>query len=167
MVKHIALGILLLPIAELATFVLVAALIGVLPALTLLVLTTLAGIVLLRLAGRGGITRFRVAVSGATVTGAEANTVGLTTVLAGILLVIPGFLTDLVALALLIGPLRRWSGRALMRWLGSRKFSPPNFGRKNQTGRSVVDLSPDEWEQVPESKIENRAKDRGFHPDRR
>jgi UPF0716 protein FxsA len=168
MVKHILVAILLLPIAELAVFVLVAALIGALPALALLILTTLAGAVLLRLAGRAGLTRFRVAVADSTRTEAEANRVGFVTVLAGILLVIPGFLTDLVALALLIGPVRRWAGRTALRWLGLSDFVSRNFGVDGRADRSVVDLSPDEWKQVRDREIENRSKRQGSEPpDRR
>src|SRR5436853_210511 len=103
MVKRVIIAILLLPVAEIATFVLVATLIGVAGALLLLLTTTLAGILVLRHAGGGRIARFRVAVAEAEMTGFEANTAGILTVLAGLLLILPGFLTDLVGIALLIG----------------------------------------------------------------
>ena len=135
MVKRVIIAILLLPAAEIAAFVLVAALIGVTGALLLMLTTTLAGILVLRQAGCGRIARFRVAVSQAEMTGFEANGIGVLTVLAGLLLVLPGFLTDLVGIALLIVPVRRWCGRMVRTWIG----------RRNRGDRSVVDLAPGEW----------------------
>src|SRR5882724_1401277 len=120
MVKRIFIAILLLPAAEIAAFVLIAALIGVAGALLLMLATTLAGILVLRQAGRGRIARFRVAVAEAEMTGFETNAVGIVTVLAGLLLVLPGFLTDLAGVALLIGPVRRWCGRVFRVWIGRK-----------------------------------------------
>ena len=148
MVKRVIVAILLLPAAEIAAFVLVAALIGVTGALLLMLTTTLAGILVLRQAGRGRIARFRVAVAEAEMTGFEANGIGVLTVLAGLLLVLPGFLTDLVGIALLIGPVRRWCGRMVRTWIG----------RRNRGDRSVVDLAPGEWKQVPERELEDQSK---------
>jgi UPF0716 protein FxsA len=150
MVKHIIVAILLLPIAEIAVFLLVAALIGFLGAFILMLATTLAGVAVLRRAGRGRIAQFRVAVSDGEVTGVEANTGGFLTVLAGLLLVLPGFVTDLVGAALLIRPLRRWCGRTFKTWVG----------RRQNAQRGVIDLSPDEWQQVPDREIENRSSKR-------
>jgi UPF0716 protein FxsA len=147
MVKHIIVAILVLPIAEIAVFLLVATLIGFLGAFTLMLATTLAGVVVLRRAGRGRIAQFRVAVSDGEVTGVEANTGGFLTVLAGLLLVLPGFVTDLVGAALLIRPLRRWCGRTFQAWVG----------RRQNAQRGVIDLSPDEWQQMPDREIENRS----------
>jgi UPF0716 protein FxsA len=152
MVKRVIIAILLLPAAEIAAFVLVAALIGVTGALLLMLTTTLAGILVLRQAGRGRIARFRVAVAEAELTGFEANAIGVLTVLAGLLLVLPGFLTDLVGIALLIGPVRRWCGRMFRMWVGRK-----NRGR-NRGERSVVDLAPGEWKQVPERELPDRSK---------
>jgi UPF0716 protein FxsA len=148
MVKRVILAILLLPAAEIAAFVLVAALIGVTGALLLMLITTLAGILLLRHAGRGRIARFRVAVAEAEITSIEANPVSFLTVLAGLLLLLPGFLTDLVGFALLIGPVRRWCGRMFQTWVG----------RRDRGDRSVVDLAPGEWEQVPERELPDGSK---------
>src|SRR5215216_3490660 len=148
MVKRVIIAILLLPAAEIAAFVLVAALIGVTGALLLMLTTTLAGILVLRQAGSGRIARFRVALAEAEMTGFEANAIGVLTLLAGLLLVLPGFLTDLVGIALLIRPVRQWCGRMFRTWLG----------RKGQGERSVVDLAPGEWKQVPERELPDRSK---------
>jgi len=152
MVKRIIIAILLLPAAEIAAFVLVAALIGVTGALLLMLTTTLAGFLVLRQAGRGGIARFRVAVSEAEITGVGTNAAGILTVLAGLLLVLPGFLTDLVGVALLIRPVRRWCGRMFRSWIGRSKRS----GKSGE--RSVIDLAPGEWKQVPDRELPDRSK---------
>jgi UPF0716 protein FxsA len=154
MVKRVIIAVLLLPIAEIAIFLLVAALIGFLGAFTLMLATTLAGAVVLRQAGRGRIAQFRVAVSDAEITGVEANTAGFLTVLAGLLLVLPGFLTDLIGMALLIGPVRRWCGRSFQSW-ANKSWA----GRRQDAERSVIDLAPSEWQQVPDREIENSSQE--------
>jgi UPF0716 protein FxsA len=90
-------------------------------------------------------------------TGFEANTIGVMTVLAGLLLILPGFLTDLVGIALLIPPARRWCGRVFQTWIGRRN-------RDKKRGQpSVVDLAPGEWEQVPERELPDRTKNPRSH----
>jgi UPF0716 protein FxsA len=153
MVKRVVIAVLLLPVAEIAVFLMVAALIGFLGAFALMLATTLAGVVVLRRAGRGRIARFRVAVSDAEITGVEANTADFLTVLAGFLLVLPGFLTDLIGAALLVGPSRRWFGRTVRSWVSTSWIS-----RKPHAERGVIDLAPSEWQQVPDREIENRSR---------
>jgi UPF0716 protein FxsA len=143
MVKWIIVAILLLPLAEIAAFILVAVIVGLPCALMLMLATSLTGFWVLRRAGRGRIARFRVAVADTDVAGIQANTAGFLTVLAGLLLFLPGFLTDLIGLALLIGPVRRWCGRTFRQWVR----------RRNPGDRSTIDLAPDEWEQVPDREL--------------
>ena len=148
MVKWIIIAILLLPVAEIAVFILVAAIIGLTWALALMLVTTLAGVLVLRRAGRGQIARFRVAVTDTDITWIETDNAGFLTVLAGLLLFLPGFLTDLIGAVLLIAPLRRRCGAAFRRWVRSR----------DQGGRSVIDLAPEDWQQVPDREIQNNSK---------
>lgn len=145
MVKWIVTAILLLPLAEIVAFIVVAAIVGLGWAFLLMLATTLAGVLVLRRAGRGGIARFRVAVADTDVAGIQANTSGFLTVLAGLLLFLPGFLTDLIGAALLIGPVRRWCGRAFRLWVR----------RRNPGDRSTIDLAPGEWQRVPERELPN------------
>ena len=139
MVKWIIIAILLLPVAEIVVFVLVAAMIGLAWAITLMLATSLAGFLVLRRAGRGRLARFRVAVADTDITAIEANTSGFLTVFAGVLLLLPGFLTDLAGTALLIAPVRRWCGSAFRKAVHAR----------TDADRSVIDLAPGEWQQVP------------------
>jgi UPF0716 protein FxsA len=147
MVKWIIVTILLFPVAEIVTFILIAAIIGLGWAFTLMLATTLAGFLVLRRAGRGGIARFRVAVADTDITGIQANTTGFLTVLAGLLLFLPGFLTDLVGAALLIGPVRRWCGATFRSWVATRQ----------QGDRSIIDLKPGEWKQVSDPKLRDKS----------
>ena len=147
MAKSIFAAILLLPLAEIVAFILVAALVGLGFALLLMLATTLAGFLVLRRAGRGGIARFRVAVADTDVAGIQANTGGFLTVLAGLLLFLPGFLTDLIGAVLLIGPVRRWCGRTFRRWVG----------RRNPPDRSTIDLAPGEWQQLSDRELSNNS----------
>jgi len=147
MVKRIIVGILLLPVAEVAVFVLVSLLIGFAWAFVLSIATSIAGFVVLRQAGRGRLARFRAAVSENDRAAIEANTSGFLLVLAGILLFLPGFLTDLAGALLLVGPLQR-------RWAAT--FQRVVMGATGSGGREVIDLKPDEWAQVPD-----RDPDRG------
>jgi UPF0716 protein FxsA len=156
MVKRIIIAILLLPAAEIAAFVLVAALIGWAGALLLMLATTLAGILVLRHSGRGGIARFRVAVSDGEITATEMNSAGFLTVLGGLLLVLPGFLTDLLGAALLIAPVRRWLGSVFRAWFES--WLQTGATGRNRKDPSVIDLSPDEWKQEPQRKLPRRPK---------
>jgi UPF0716 protein FxsA len=150
MVKWIIIAILLLPLAEIAVFVLVAVLAGFAWAVILTLLTTLAGFLILRHAGRGKIAHFRVAVADTDVAGIQANTSGFLTVLAGLLLFLPGFLTDLIGAALLIGPVRRWCGKTFRVWIR----------RRNPGDRSTIDLAPGEWQQVPDRELPHNSRDR-------
>ncbi len=138
MVKWIITALVVLPVLEIAVFVLIAAVIGLGWALGLLLATSAAGFLVLRHAGRGRLARFRVAVADSDVTEFEANTSGMLTIFAGLLLLLPGFITDLAGALLLIGPVRRRCGEAFRRAVHGR-------GRN-----SVVDLAPGEWSQVPD-----------------
>jgi UPF0716 protein FxsA len=148
MAKWIITAILLLPLAEIVAFVLVAALIGFGFAFLLMLATTMAGFLILRRAGRGGIARFRVAVTDTA--GIQANASGFLTVLAGLLLFLPGFLTDLLGAALLIGPVRRWFGRTFRLWVR----------RRNPADRSTIDLAPGDWRQMPERELPHKPDNR-------
>jgi len=149
MVKRFIVAILLLPLAEIAAFVLVGAAIGFGNAFVLITLTMILGALVLRRAGRGQLAHFRAAVSDNGVTGIETNSGGLLSVLAGLLLFVPGFLTSLAGAVLLIGPVRRWCSNAVRRRMARAPGDP-----------SVVDLTPGEWQQMPERRIENSPRDR-------
>lgn len=110
--------ILLLPILEIVGFIQVGDWIGAGPTIGLLALSAVVGVLLVRHRGLSSLTRAQAAAARGE---APIGTVldGFCAVLAGILLIIPGFLTDILGLALLIGPLRRGIGRWLLGRIGT------------------------------------------------
>jgi UPF0716 protein FxsA len=142
--KWLLLAVLALPVMELAAFIAVAAEIGLLGALALVAATSLAGALILRHAGGNHIARMRVALDQGSFTALEADGTGSLALLAGILLLIPGFITDALGLLLLVAPLRRSLGAALRR------------GEPGTRGDGVVDLAPEQWHRVPDPELPNR-----------
>jgi UPF0716 protein FxsA len=142
--KWLLLVVLALPVMELAAFVAVAAEIGLLGALVLVAATSLAGALILRHAGGNHIARMRVALDAGSFTALEADSTGSLTLLAGILLLIPGFITDALGLLLLAAPLRRGLGAALRR------------GGAADHGDGLVDLPPEQWHRVPDPELPDR-----------
>ena len=141
--KWIAIALLVLPAAEILAFILVAAIVGWVGALALLLLTSIAGMLVLRREGRGRIERCALATD--DLAGAVAGNGGLLAVLGGILLVLPGFITDLAGLLLLVPVLRRWLGATFRRVGG--------HGQERRSPGSVVDLAPQEWRRVPDPEL--------------
>jgi UPF0716 protein FxsA len=150
--KWLLLAVLALPAMELAAFIAVAIAIGFLPALALVVLTSFAGALVLRHAGGNHIARMRVALGRGSFTALQADDVGGIALLAGFLLLIPGFITDSLGLLLLVAPLRR----LLSAGLGGSAARQPEDG--------VVDLSPEQWHPVPDPELPDRRDSRREQP---
>jgi UPF0716 protein FxsA len=101
-------------LVELALMVLVAKLIGVFWMLVLLVATWPIGLSIIRRQGRAAMTRLNAAIDAGRTPTAEVIE-GALAIFAGVLLMIPGFLTDIVAVILLVGPSRRLVGKGVAR----------------------------------------------------
>lgn len=148
LVKWALFGLLMLPFVEIALFVAVALKIGVLSALALTILTSLAGMAVIRNAGWKEVQRVRGALGDGRVTHAELSGPGLLTVLAGFLLLLPGFLTDIVGAILLLPVTRAWLHATLRRAVDRAERA---------SGRpQVVDLDPDQWRREPEPRLPKR-----------
>ena len=100
--------------------------------LVLGLLTSIIGFQLVRRAGRDSITALRRAMDGAAGATFEVPSSGLFAIASGLLLLLPGFVSDLLGLVLLAPGLRS---------LLVGRFAPAV--RPTQPG--VVDLDPDEW----------------------
>jgi UPF0716 protein FxsA len=137
--KWLLLAILALPIAELAVFIAVAAAIGFGWALTLVLATSLTGGLILRHAGGNHIARVRKAMNQGSFTAVQADATGAATLFAGILLLIPGFITDVLAVLLLIVPLRR--------------ILAGSAGGPTRRAGGIVDLEPEQWQRVPDKEL--------------
>lgn len=97
-----AILILLLPLAEIATFIFVGREIGILPTLALVIASSVIGAIILRDAGTLALSRLQQQRENPEAILRE----GGVKIAAGLLLLVPGFLTDLLALALLIPRMR-------------------------------------------------------------
>jgi UPF0716 protein FxsA len=135
--KYLLLALLTLPLAELAVFIAVASQIGLAWALMLVLASSLAGGFLLRHAGGSHIARVRGALDQGSFTALQADGRGGIILLAGILLLIPGFITDVIGFLLLAGSL----------------FRPgPPLARAD----GVVNLEPGQWQRVPDPALPDR-----------
>ena len=147
--KRVAIAILLLPAAEVAVFLLVVWAIGFGPALGLMILTSVAGGLVLRRAGRGEIAAVGLAMRRRSPDGpAQRGGIGLA--LSGILLLLPGFITDLLGAALLVPSFRRRIGGTLARMITRpRPAAGPG---------TVIDLAPDQWHVIPDQPRRKRRR---------
>jgi len=135
--KWLLFALLALPFAELTTFIVVAVVIGFLPAVALQALCSFAGLMILRHAGGAHISRVRTALDEGRVTALSADGTGSLTLLAGILLLVPGFITDAIGLVLLV-----------VAALQPRAQPAASDG--------VVDLPPEQWHQIEDPRLADR-----------
>lgn len=112
MARFLALGLIALPLIEIAIFIKVGQTIGLWPTLALVIGAALLGGLLLRQQGLSVLGQLRSNVDRGQMPGrtiADAMMIGV----AALFLVLPGFLSDVVALALLLPPVRGWIYAAL------------------------------------------------------
>ncbi len=107
------------PIAELYVIIEVGQAIGVLPTIAILLVDSLVGSWLLRQQGRAAWRRFNAALQARRAPATETVD-GALILFGGALLLTPGFLTDLLGLALLLPPSRAAVRRVLTRRLTGR-----------------------------------------------
>jgi len=107
---------LLVPVAEIAVFVQVGSRIGAGMTVLLVLVSAVVGVGLVRRQGLATATRVQAMVARGE-SPALGMLEGLALLAAGVLLIIPGFLTDIAAFVLLIPPLRRGIIRLYLRHL--------------------------------------------------
>ena len=138
LVKWAFIGLLLLPVLEVAVFLAVAALVGWLVAGILFLATSVLGVAVLRRFGRRDLARLAEALASDGIRALHLETPGLAKMVAAILLVFPGFITDVLGAALFIPQFRRWSAGVL------RKSARRSRARRE----NILDLEPGEWRQI-------------------
>lgn len=132
--------LILWPLVEIALFVTLGARLGLFATLAVVVGSALLGVALIRRQGVATPAAIRARMAAGT-DPASALADGALIVLAGVLLVLPGFLTDALGLMLLIGPLRRGLlGALARRTLAVR----PTAGPAHAPGPVIEG----EWEEV-------------------
>jgi UPF0716 protein FxsA len=130
----------LLPAAEIATFILVGEQIGVIPTILLTFATAIAGAALMRHQGLGTLAKLRAELDAGRMPGRTLGD-GAMILAAGMLLLVPGFLTDILGLLLFVPAIREavW-------WFLSRRMQVTVVAAGGRSRRgTVVDLDADAW----------------------
>jgi UPF0716 protein FxsA len=148
LVKLLPFALLIVPLAEIGMFILVGGLIGVLPTIALVLLTAVTGATLLRIHGLKQLEAIRAQVAEGRLPGRDIAH-GAMMLVAGVLLLTPGFITDTLGFLLFV-PLVR---DAVYRFLAARIriVTPQAMGgnggeaRPSARGERTIDLEEDEW----------------------
>ena len=154
------------PIIEIALFIEIGGWIGLWPTIGVVIVTAFAGTSLLRLQGLAVLRRVRES--------AERNELpmqevfdGLCLLVAGVMLLTPGFFTDALGFLLFVPIFRRVAGAAIWRWMvrnGKVSVSAGGFGgaggpqRGPQGGGPVIDGDFEEVDPSPRGRIEPKDK---------
>ena len=119
MTRLLLLAFILTPIIEIAGFITVGGWIGLWPTLLVVLLTAVAGTILVRQQSAQVISRINTQLSSGQIPG-RALFDGLCLFAAALLLLTPGFFTDIIGLGLLLPPIRSFLAPRLLRWAQSR-----------------------------------------------
>jgi UPF0716 protein FxsA len=137
--------LILWPIAELIVAIKVAGAIGVLLTIVLLAAGWPLGLALVRAEGRVALRRLGAAISAGRPPGREVLD-GALVLIGGALLIVPGFITDVVGLLLLLPPVRALARRGLVRNLNSRVVVRASRmaggGQPGDVDSTATDLDP-------------------------
>ena len=152
------------PLAEIAAFVVVGREIGVLATIGLILLTAIGGALLLRVQGFGALRRVQADMDAGRDPGREIVS-GVMILFAGMLLLLPGFLTDIVGLLLFLPPVRTFVWRRLKNRISIISF-PGGFGSSGfgpTGGRSgpTIALDPDDYSRTGPQKRDGSSRDSG------
>lgn len=134
--------LLALPLAEIAVFVLVGSEIGVLATVALVVASGILGALLVRIQGFGALTRIRATVEAGGSPGRDLVH-GMMIVVAGMLLLVPGFITDVVGLLLFLPPVREFAWRQIRHRIVVVKTAGGRSGPVG--GGRTIDLDTDDF----------------------
>jgi UPF0716 protein FxsA len=154
LVKWGFVALLALPLAELAAMIAVALTVGWLWTVAACLVTSVAGAILLRRSGRTHLDRFLAAMGRDGLGAIHLESPGLPALLGGILLLIPGFITDVLGALLFLPAFRRWARGRIARSRGDSHST----GRNARGGRTVIDLSPEEWRHLPDRPLEGKPR---------
>jgi len=153
LVKWTFIALIGLPAAEIVGFFVVAALIGWLWAGIAFLATSVLGVILLRRSGRRDLTRLVHSLRNDGISALRLDSPAAATMLGTILLVLPGFITDVLGAALFVPALRRWAAAAL-----AHAVQESSNRRGHAPRDHVIDLEPGEWHRVPDRSRPRRRK---------
>lgn len=144
MTRILFLIFMVVPIIEIALFILIGQAIGVVPTLLGVLVTAILGAVLVRVQGLSLIAEIRESIGRGRMPAraiGDAMMVGV----AGVLLLTPGYFSDLLGILLLIPPVRSLLYRLLAQRvmnLGARAAGP---GPQRPAGPGTIDLEGEDW----------------------
>lgn len=160
----VLLGILALPLVEIAVFVVAGDAVGLWATLALVALAAVVGLGVVRHPGVATLANARRAAA-AGQPPAAALFDGLCILVAGFLLILPGFVSDAIGLALLLAPMRRVLGLALWALLarhgtivagGGRDGAGPRGGPHGTPAGGGPTIDADAWEVEPDPAADPR-----------
>lgn len=139
----------IIPIVELTGIVYVGTLIGVLPTVGLLILGVVVGCVLLSFQGRNAWRRFNDALRAGKPPTKEVLD-GALIVSGAVLLIVPGFVSDIIGILLLLPPTRSIVRAVILRWvqsnfvvgMGTTAYSGASAMWNRRRGRGDVGAGP-------------------------
>ncbi len=155
-----ALLFIVLPLIEIAGFIIVGKAVGIAVTLGLIVLSTVAGLTLLRVRGIGMIRKLREK-DGLGTEPEKAFVHGAMIAVAAILLIIPGFVTDLTGLLLLLPFVRNllWSRlNARTVFFSSRQRFYAGSGAHQTPPTRTIDLGETDFRREPDEHSPWRVK---------
>ncbi|HWJ88183.1 MAG TPA: FxsA family protein [Pelagibacterium sp.] len=141
MARLVLFAVLAFPFLEIAGFIWVGGRIGVLATLAAIIASAVLGLLILRRQGLGMLMDSQTMLARGELPTQQFFEMMVMAV-AGLLLLIPGFFSDIVAFALLIPPLRGWLYRSLSRNMVVVTSYRPSGGGP---GMRSIDLDPDDY----------------------
>ncbi len=143
--------LLFIPILEITVFILVGGQIGVPMTLAMILLTAIIGSILLRIQGFSMLARIQGKMQAQELPGEELVN-GVMILIAGVLLLTPGFVTDSIGFLLFFPPFRK----LLWATIASKVIvhAPSPFGRRNEAPNhpfspDIIDLDATEFSETP------------------
>jgi UPF0716 protein FxsA len=153
------LAFVVVPIVEIGLFLQVGSYIGVPATLGLIILTAIAGTMLVRSQGIDVIRKVQNSANRGEMPVA-ALVQGLFVLIAGVLLLTPGFATDTLGFALLIPPVRELIAAKILKIIepnivtSTQWSSTQTRGNPNRSGGTVIDIEAVEIDETPENGAE-------------
>lgn len=138
--------LLFIPILEIAVFILIGGQIGVFATLAMILFTAILGSILLRVQGFATMRSIQAKSAAGEVPGRELVN-GVMIMIAGVLLLTPGFVTDGLGFLLFVPPFRHFLWKAIASKVVIRTTGTGPQPRRHP--EDVVDLDPSEYSEKP------------------
>lgn len=137
----VLIAILALPLIEIAVLIMVGSSIGVFATIGLIILTGILGLVLLRVQGFSVLTRIRSEMERGQIPDKSLADAAMIAI-AGVFLMIPGFISDVIGILLFLPPVR-----ALIRSMIGNRMTVVRHGKWQNPSQNpdIVDLDPADY----------------------